>query len=128
MTVKEARLPSILEIPLPNLHDSVSGRLDASRIAAYLNIPLRQLAGALGKSYQAVHKTPAAASLQGDLRSIKRSLDILEQLIGDHSRILAWWNHPRTDLGERTPLETLLEGHPDAVTDMLEAALMGTPT
>jgi len=89
---------------------------------------LKQFAGALGKNYSTLYKTPSAPGLQPGLRSIKRILEILEQVFANHSTSLAWLNSPHPDLGQRTPLDVILEGYPDAVEDMLEAALTGTPS
>ena len=116
------------QVTLQDLHDPETGRLDAARIAEYLKIPLKQLAGGLGKSYSTVHKTPAAPALQPVLRSIKRILEILNQVFVNRSTALAWLNSPHPDLGQRVPLDVILEGYPDAVEDMLEAALTGTPS
>lgn len=123
---KEVR--TTLTVALPELHDSETGRLDAQRIAQYLGIPLKQLAGALGASYTAVHKTPAAESLQAALRPIKRSLEILDQVIGKQATIRAWLRSPHPDLGNREPLEIILEGHAGAVHTVLENALSGIPS
>ncbi len=98
------------------------------RIAEYLKVPLKQLAGGLGKNYSTVHKTPSAPALQPALRSIKRILEILDQVFVNRSTALAWLNSPHPDLGQRVPLDMILEGYPDAVEDMLEAALTGTPS
>lgn len=115
-------------LSLQELHDPETGRLDAARFAEYLKIPLKQLASAVGKDYGAVHKTPTSPALQPALRSIKRSLEILEQVFVDRPAVLAWLNSPHADLGRRTPLEVILQGHSDAVEDMLEAALTGLPS
>jgi hypothetical protein len=115
-------------VALTELHDPASGRIDARRVAAYLNISLKDLAAALEKNYTTVQKTPTAASLQGALRPIKRSLQILEEVLGDRISVLAWWNSPHPDLGLRCPLEVLLRGQGQSVADMLEAAVMGTPS
>lgn len=116
------------EVSLQDLHDPESGRLDARRIASYLDIPLKSLAAALRRKYSTVHKTPAAPSLQGDLRPIKRSLEILEDVMGDRSAVLAWWHTPHPDLNRRAPMDVLLEGYGGAIADMLESALAGTPS
>jgi hypothetical protein len=115
-------------IALRALHDPETGRLDAARFAEYLKIPLRKLAEALKKNYSAVHKTPASPTLQPFLRSLKRSLEILEELFPERAAVLAWLNAPLPDLGGRAPLDVILEGYPDAVEDMLEGALLGTPS
>ena len=115
-------------VSLQQLHAPDSGRLDAIRVAQYLSVPLKSLAEALGKNYSAVHKTPDAPDLQPRLRSVKRSLEILEQVLGNRAAVLAWLNSPHPDLGGRTPLDAMLQGYPDAVEDMLESALTGTPS
>lgn len=125
---KEARTSPPLTVALPELHDAETGRLDAQRIAEYLGVPLKQLAGALGANYTAVHKTPAAESLQAALRPIKRSLEILDQVIGKQATIRAWLRSPHPDLGDREPLEIILEGHAGAVHTVLENALSGIPS
>jgi hypothetical protein len=120
--------PGSLRIPLQELHDGRSGRLDAAKFAGYLDRPLKQIAEGMGKKYSAVHKTPAAPDLQPFLQSVKTSLVILEDVFSTRSAVLAWLNHPHPDLGERTPLDVILQGHPDAVKHMLQAAVIGTPS
>ena len=115
-------------ITLQELHDPDTGRLDANRFAEFLKVPLKPLATALGKNYSTIHKTPSAPALQPALRSIKRTLEILEEVFPTRAAVLAWLNSPHADLGNRAPLDAILLGHPDAVTDMLEAALMGIPS
>jgi DNA-binding transcriptional ArsR family regulator len=130
----EAELRSVVPIRPPStvtlqqLHDPETGRLDARRMADYLKIPLKQLSEALGRNYSTVHKTPSAPTLQPALKSMKRTLEILEQVLVDRAAVLAWLKSPHADLGRRTPLEVILKGHAQAVEDMLEAALEGTPT
>lgn len=126
--MKAAVLSQPVAVSLQELHDPETGRLDAGQLAEYLKVPLKQVAQALGKSYGAVHKTPSAPDLQPRLRSIKRTLEILEQVFPNRAGVLAWLNNPHPDLGRRTPLEVILEGYPDAVKGMLEAALMGIPS
>lgn len=123
-----ATAPVLPMITLQELHDPETGRLDASRVAEFLRVPLKQLAVAMDKNYSAVHKTPTAPALQPTLRSIKRILEILEEVFPDRAAILAWLNNSHTDLGGRAPLDVMLQGYPDAVEDMLEAALMGIPS
>jgi hypothetical protein len=119
--------PDLLRIPLQELHDERSGRLDAAKFAEYLDRPLKQIAEAMGKNYSALHKTPAAPDVQPFLQSVKTSLVILEDVLSNRSAVLAWLNNPHPDLGERTPLDVILQGYPDAVKHMLQAAIVGTP-
>lgn len=60
--------------------------------------------------------------------SIHRILEILGQVFPTPDGMRIWLHRPLPDLGGRTPVEVILLGHPDAVRDMLEAALIGTPS
>jgi CheY-like chemotaxis protein len=117
-----------LHVALPELHETSTGRLDAEKIADFLEVPLSKLAAGLGANYAAVHKTPAADSLQDKLIPIKRSLEILATVLGDRRTILRWLNSPHPDLGTRTPMQVILDGHVGAVRTILENAIAGTPT
>ncbi|HEX7186144.1 MAG TPA: glycine zipper domain-containing protein [Thermoanaerobaculia bacterium] len=117
-----------LAVDLRELHDPETGRLDAARVADYLKLPLKQLSEALGRNYSTVHRTPTAPAIQETLRSIKRSLEILGEVLGDRASVLAWWNSPHPDLGRKTPMQVLLEGRAQVIEDMLEAALEGIPS
>lgn len=124
-SVRPGRSPTVT---LQQLHDPETGRLDAGRIAEYLKIPLKEFSGALGRNYSTIHKTPNAPALQPVLRSAKRTLEILEQLMVDRTAVLAWLKSPHADLERRTPLEVILEGRAQMVEDMLEDVLEGMPT
>ncbi len=122
--------PRAPEVPQPikNLHDPASGRLDAKRIAEYLDISLTDLASAMDEDYKALHKTPAKKAVQPQLAPIARALQILLQLYGSRKDVLAWLNTAHPQLARRTSMSLILEGKATVVLDMLEAALDGLPT
>lgn len=124
----QVQKPKGLTVALPQLHDPNSGRIDAEKVAEYMGIPLKQLTEALGRSYPAVHKTPASESVQEALKPIKRSLEILDQVIGAQTTIRAWLRSPHPDLGERAPLDVILTGRSRALHALLENALSGIPS
>lgn len=113
---------------LPELHDPRSGRLDAKRLAKYLEVPVSTLAAALGKKTAAVHKSPDAASLQGGMAPLARALSILSERLGPAREVRAWLNHPHPDLGDRTPMSVVLSGKSEVLADMLRAAVAGQPS
>ena len=115
-----------IEVPLSNLH-STTGQLDAVAIADYLSIPLAKLAAALGVNYTTLHKTPDSAAVQPSLAMAKRILVILSNMLGKRETVLAWLNSPHLDLGNRAPIQVILEGHISAVLAVLENALAGVP-
>jgi DNA-binding response OmpR family regulator len=107
------------------LRDPETGRLDAKRVAEYLGVPLKQFAEAIGENYKALHKTPSRASLQVKLLPVERAIALLDERLRDRGRVRAWLNTPHPDLGGRTALSVILEGHATIVSDMLEAAAAG---
>jgi hypothetical protein len=115
-------------VPLLELHDRASGRIDASKVADFLGVALPQVAAAVGVSYAAAHKTPDASSLQKGLGPIKRSLALLSRVTRNKREARAWLNNPHPDLGEKPPLEVMLSGHADAVVTLLENAIAGLPS
>ena len=119
---------SRLSVPLAELHDPESGRIDASRIAEYFAIPLATVASAIGAKYPSVHKTPDASSLQRDLGPIKRSLELISQATRDKREARMWLNNPHPDLGGKTPLAVILAGHADAIVTLLDNAISGIPS
>jgi len=119
--------PRRLSVPLAELHQPTTGRLDAEKIADYLGVPLSKLSPALGANYTAIHKTPAAAALQEGLTPIKRSLEILSDLIGNPATVRAWLNREHPDLGMRTPISVILDGQAEALRTILENAIAGVP-
>jgi DNA-binding response OmpR family regulator len=119
---------SISSHVLAELHDPGTGRLDAGRIASFLGVPLSSFAKFSDVSVAGLHKSPRSVSVQPHLIPIARSLAILTQLLSTKESILAWMNSPHPDLGGQTPLQLVLEGKGQVVTDLLEAALAGQPS
>jgi CheY-like chemotaxis protein len=116
-----------VDVPLSDLHGP-TGQLDAAAVANYLSVPLSKLALALGINYTTLHKTPNSVAAQPALSAIKRILVILSDMLGKRETILAWLNSTHPDLGNRTPMSVILEGHASAVATILENALAGVPS
>jgi Protein of unknown function (DUF2384) len=111
-----------------DLHDPKSGRLDARRVAAYLRISLSSLAAATGRSVAAIHKAPAADSLQQPLAPVAQVISVLSEILQSKEFVRTWLHSPHPDLGNQIPMRLILEGHAGAVADMLGAALAGQPS
>ena len=105
--------------------DPESGRLDARLLAEYMDVPLKKLAVALDENYKALHKSPAKATLQDKLSPLERILTLLSERFAERGKGRAWLNTPHPDLGGRTALAVILEGHISVVHEMLEAAALG---
>ncbi|MBE7158038.1 MAG: DUF2384 domain-containing protein [Rhodospirillales bacterium] len=116
-----------VRVVLPQLHDAATGRVDAQKVADYLGVPLKRLAEGLGLNYKTVHRNPDAESFQQALRSVKRSLEILDEFFPKPELVRAWLHTPHPDLDGSTALETILENRAEAVCTILENALAGVP-
>jgi response regulator RpfG family c-di-GMP phosphodiesterase len=117
-----------IEIPLRELHDPETGRIDAKKLADFLAIPLAKLATSVDVLPATAHKSPSAPSLQEHLQPIKRASDLVMRATGSQRDARAWLNNPHPDLDGRTPLDVMLSGQADAVTTLLENALAGIPS
>ena len=120
-----ARSSPVPSNPAPSLHDPRTRRIDAKRLATYLDVPLSALARAAGKDYKAVFKSPASAPLQPRLAPVHRTVVALERILGSRSRALAWLNSPNGELDGKTPLALVMAGKAEVVADMLEGTLAG---
>ena len=63
-----------------------------------------------------------------DKESARRSIELLAQRLNDRDAIRDWLSIEHPDLGGRTPLQVIREGHGDAVETMLANAADGIPT
>jgi len=104
-----------------------NGNLSAARIAKVFGVSLSQLAGWLGRSKQAVSKTPDADSLQGALGYFER-VARLRLVAGSGAEFRKWLRMPSDMLSHRTPLDLLAAGQWQAMADYVDDALTGAPT
>jgi len=107
------------------LHDPESGRIDARRLASYLDVPLSALSRVIGKQYKAVFKSPSSGVLQARLAPLHRLVVALQRLFGERSRVLVWLNSPNAELGGVAPIGLVMEGRAEVVADLVEGTLAG---
>ncbi|MBW3572382.1 MAG: DUF2384 domain-containing protein [Gemmatimonadetes bacterium] len=119
--------PGVLNVPLPELRNGRSGRIDARLVADYLGVSLRQLADAMQLPYGRVHKTPDAARLQDAIAPIARILELADAAFGTREAVLMWLNRPLHELENDSPLSVMLAGEAGAVETLLENARAGIP-
>ena len=87
---------------------------------------MNQLAGWLGRSRQALAKTPAADSLQNELAFFERVARL--RAVVPQERFLKWLRTPHHQLDGKTPLELLADGERQVVVDFVEDMLTGAPS
>lgn len=118
---------SVLELPLPELRNERSGRIDAQTVADYLGVPLRKLAGAVNVGYAGIHKTPDSPRAQEKLRPVVRVLELANRAFGNAEQVRKWLNRPLYELEDDSPLAVILAGEAGAVETLLVNALTGIP-
>jgi CheY-like chemotaxis protein len=114
--------------PLVALHDPKTGRIDAKRVAHALGLSVPDMARALGRTPQALHKTPSAPAIQKPLGHLRRSIELLYKVYGNLASVRAWLNAPQPDLAGERPIELVKHGEGEAVRDFLEVTYAGGPT
>ncbi len=103
-----------------------NGNLSADRVAKLFGVPLSQLAGWLGRSKQAVSKTPDADSLQDALGYFERVARLRMITKGD-AEFRKWLRTPHPDVVGKNPLELLARNEGQALADFVDDILSGTP-
>jgi hypothetical protein len=126
-TAVPRRYDAVLELPLPELRNEHSGRIDAQAVATYLRIPLKRLAEAAGIRYQGLHKTPDSIRAEASLAPIVRVLELANRAFGNAETVRRWLNRPLHELEDDTPLAVILAGEAEAVETLLRNALTGIP-
>jgi uncharacterized protein (DUF2384 family) len=93
------------------LFNPSSGRLDATRIAKEIGVPVSTIAGAIGRNAPAVRKSPDAGSLQEGLRQLYRIWTTLVKVhAGNRVNARIFLNAPNRFLDERAPMEFIEKG------------------
>src|ERR1700712_4721464 len=89
----------------PALFNPQSGRLDASRIAREIHLPVATIALAIGKKAPSVRKHPDASSLQPELRRVYRIwVAIVDLYAGNKKKARIFLNAPNQYLDRRAPI------------------------
>jgi hypothetical protein len=102
-----------------------NGNLSAERIAKLYGISTSQLSDWLGRTRQAVAKTPDADSLQEALGYFERVARLTAVMSADGFR--KWLRMPHADVAAKNPLELMAKGEWQAVADFVDDMLTGTP-
>lgn len=103
-----------------------NGNLSAARVAKVFGVSLSQLAGWLGRTKQAVSKTPDADSLQDALGHFER-VARLRMITKDDAEFRKWLRTPHELLDSDPPLRLMAKGECQALVDYVEDILTGTP-
>ena len=106
----------------PALFNPQSGRLDASRIARDIQLPVSTIAVAIGKKAPSVRKHPDASSLQPELRRLYRVwVTIVKFYAGNKRNARIFLNAPNKHLENQAPVEFIEKGDLKPLESLAEA-------
>jgi Protein of unknown function (DUF2384) len=103
-----------------------NGKLSAESIAAVFGVSLSQLAGWLGRTRQALTKTPDADSIQNQLAFFERVARL--RAVVPRDGFQKWLRMPNPELDDKTPLNLLAGGEGQVIADLVDDMLTGAPT
>ncbi len=103
------------------------GNLSAELVASRYGVSLSQLAGWLGKSRQAVSKTPDADSLQAALAYFER-VARLRAVVKSDEAFRKWLRTDSDLLHGESPLDVIAKGEWQVMADYVDDMLTGAPT
>jgi hypothetical protein len=126
-SIKEKHITAA-PITLKELHDQVSGQLDAAKIAGVLGLSVTGFANALGRPVATIHKNPASKDVQDDLGPIASVITILSTLLKKPEYVRMWLHSPNPELGYETAMSLITSGKAAKVRDLLNSALSGQIT
>jgi uncharacterized protein (DUF2384 family) len=120
--------PPINYVALPELFNPQSHRLDASRIANALGLPVGSVAVAIGRKAEGVRKRPDAESIQIELgRLYLIWAGVVELYDGNQTNASIFLNAPNPHLENRTPIEFIKSGEFDVLESLTTAMNLRQP-
>lgn len=116
------------QIPLPDLFNPESHRLDASRIANALGLPVLAIATAINRKAEGVRKRPDAESLQAGLGRVYRIwADIVDLYGGNQTNASIFLNAPNPLLDDKRPVEFIKSGQLEVLESFIKAMNLRQP-
>jgi hypothetical protein len=106
---------------------TAGGNLSAERIAKLYGVSVNQLASWLGRSRQALSKTPDSDSLQPALSFFER-VARLRLVLKSDADFRKWLRTPQDLLDKASPLHLMARGKWQVMADFVDDALTGAPT
>jgi Protein of unknown function (DUF2384) len=103
-----------------------NGNLSAERVAKLFGTSLSELANWLGRSRQAVSKTPDADSLQAALGFFERVARVRAAMTDDGA-FRKWLRTPMDALDNESPLQLMEKGDWQVMADFVDDMLTGAP-
>lgn len=113
---------------LPQAIDPASGRLDALRLARYLELNMDDMAAILRRPQHEVQANASAADLQDILKAVVFiAAGLLELTGGSKEQMLIWLAAPHPVLDDKAPIDLMREGELSVIVGVVDDMLSGAP-
>jgi uncharacterized protein (DUF2384 family) len=120
-------MPNVLSHTTPEVFSPETGRVDALRLAQYLQLRPADVAEITGFSGRYVRKDPDAPSFQDTLKKTVFIVNGLLELTGDKRQVLIWLNALHPALDNESPLDLMRGNELEVVVELVEDMLTGAP-
>ena len=120
---------NILERPRQFDHDVVTddGRVDAKMLAAAMDVTLAQLAQILRVKPKNLTESPTSRKIQEPAIKLVGMMNDVADYVREKKFALYWLRTPQRELGDRTPLDWLLQGKVDEIRNHVARAVSMQP-
>ena len=119
-------LTNLLDNVITQVHDPVTGRIDAILFGEFLDIKVKDMAKIVGGSPAGLRKNPTSEKFRPALNKLYVLIDNVRALCdGSMKDALSWLNAPNPYLGNKTPLSCIEENKSKEVEDLVNAMETG---
>lgn len=95
------------------------GFVDYHNLKKQLNIKVKSLAVAIGKTPRALEKNPKSENIQKELRKIVYVISLLKGMLESEAEILIWIKASNPDFNGFSPWDVIVRRETDALIDYL---------
>jgi hypothetical protein len=107
-----------------SLYD-IQGFVNYHNVQKYLNIRVKSIALALGKTPRALEINPQSEGIQKGLKKFVYIFQLLKEMLETEQEILVWLRAPNPDFEGLSPLDIIVDGKMDAIVEYLEEIKRG---
>lgn len=107
-----------------SLYD-INGFINYHNVQKYLNIRVKNIAHALGKTPRALEINPQSEGIQKGLKRVVYIFQLLKGMLETEQEVLVWLRAPNPDFEGLSPLDIIIDGKMDTIIDYLEEIKRG---
>lgn len=98
---------------------NAKGIVDYHKLKEHINVKVKSLAHAIGKTPRALEKNPESENIQRGLRKIVYIISLLKEMLESKTEVLIWLKAPNSDFDGLCPWDVIAQGEVDTIIDYL---------